>query len=539
MGHQETLQRTSFAHVCGDSLIAAIAGLALYASFQPVGWWWLSVPALALYISRIDEARAPRALTVTFVFGMSFWLPLINWIPLAVGTTPPWFVLAFVQTLFLVAWVLFARWTQLWAWARGPIMQALLFGLTWAGVGAARSRWPWSGFPWGSVALPQVDSPLGHLAPYGGTTVITAVVVALAVLVRRAFAARDASVIREHWFSRPALAVIVATAYVAPLALTLPNQAENGMLRIGVVQGDIALPGAQAYKHEGEVTGNNVRTSLELASSPDVVDHPLDLAIWGEGSVDRDPVAFPAIGQAVDHAASALDAPVLIGYTNLNERDRVKNWLAIWEPGQGLEESARYSKHVPVPFGEFIPFREFIASFSTEVAQSSRDMEAGEEPPLMTVQARDGSAVPLAVGICFEAAYPMVIGDGVARGGQAIVVPSNNYHFQSSGESAQQGQLLRMRAMEYSRSAVQASTTGHSYVIRPDGSILEQTDTEQAATLTADIPLRSSLTLTAQAGEKIPHAVMVATLITSFFALVTVIGQGIRARAHARRASND
>ena len=69
----------------------------------------------------------------------------------------------------------------------------------------------------------------------------------------------------------------------------------------------------------------------------------------------------------------------------------------------------------------------------------------------MTIQARDGRSVPLAVGICFEAAYPLVIGDGVARGGQAIVVPSNNYHFRSSGESAQQGQLLRMRAMEYSR----------------------------------------------------------------------------------------
>ena len=116
---------------------------------------------------------------------------------------------------------------------------------------------------------------------------------------------------------------------------------------------------------------------------------------------------------------------------------------------------------------------------------------------------------------------------------------AQHIHHADGHRAAQQGQLLRMRAMEYSRSAVQASTTGHSYVIRPDGSILEQTDTEQAATLTADIPLRSSLTLTAQAGEKIPHAVMVATLITSFFALVTVIGQGIRARARARRASND
>lgn len=538
MEHQDILRRASFAHVCGDSIIAAIAGLALYASFPPVGWWWLSVPALALYISRIDEARAPRALTVTFVFGMSFWIPLIDWIPLAVGTRPPWFVLAFVQTLFLMAWALFARWTQLWAWARGPIMQALFYALTWAGVDAARSRWPWSGFPWGSVALPQVDSSLGRLAPYGGTTLITVVVVFLAVLVRRACAARDASVVREHWFSRPALALIVAGAFIAPLAVTLPNQAENGMLRIGVVQGDIALPGAQAYSREGEVTDNNVRASLELASSPELAHDPIDLAIWGEGSVDRDPLAFPAIGQAVDRAATALDAPILIGYTNLNERDRVKNWLAVWDPGTGMDEAARYSKHVPVPFGEFIPFRDFIASFATEVAQSSKDMEAGEEPPLMTIEARDGRSVPLAVGICFEAAYPMVIGDGVARGGQAIIVPSNNYHFRSSGESAQQGQLLRMRAMEYSRSAVQASTTGHSYVIRPDGSILESTGTEQAATLAADIPLRSSLTVTAWAGERVPGAVMAATFVINALALVTVIGQGIRASARARRASS-
>lgn len=538
MGHQEILRRVSFAHVCGDSIIAAVAGLALYASFPPLGWWWLSVPALALYMSRIDEARAPRALTVTFVFGMSFWIPLIDWIPLAVGTRPPWFVLAFVQTLFLMTWALFARWTQLWAWARGPIMQALFYALTWAGVDAARSRWPWSGFPWGSVALPQVDSSLGRLAPYGGTTLITAVVVFLAVLVRRACAARDASVVREHWFSRPALPLIVAGAFIAPLAVTLPNQAENGMLRIGVVQGDIALPGAQAYSREGEVTDNNVRASLELASSPELAHDPIDLAIWGEGSVDRDPLAFPAIGQAVDRAATALDAPILIGYTNLNERDRVKNWLAVWEPGTGMDESARYSKHVPVPFGEFIPFRDFIASFATEVAQSSRDMEAGNEPPLMTIKARDGRSVPLAVGICFEAAYPLVIGDGVARGGQAIIVPSNNYHFRSSGESAQQGQLLRMRAMEYSRSAVQASTTGHSYVIRPDGSIMESTGTEQAATLAADIPLRSSLTVTARAGERVPGTVMAATFVINALALVTVIGQGIRASARARRASS-
>ena len=531
MGYQQMFQRASFAHVCGDSIIAVIAGLALYASFPPVGWWWLSVPAFALFVSRIDEARAPRALTVTFVFGMSFWVPLIDWIPLAIGTTLPWFVLALVQTFFFMGWVVFARWTQLWRLARGPLVQAFLFALTWAGVDAARSSWPWSGFPWGSVALPQVDSSLGHLAPYGGTTVVTAAVVFLAVLTRRMFAYRDAAVRREHWFSRPFLAVLVLAGVIAPLAIPLSNKAEEGYLRVGVVQGDIALPGPRAYSHPGEVTSNNMRASLSLAADPAVIDKPIDVALWGEGSVDRDPVTFADIGSIVDKAAVALDAPILIGYTNLNDRDRVKNWLAIWRPGVGIDEKARYSKHVPVPFGEFIPFREFIASFATEAAQSAKDMEAGDETPLMRVPARDGRRVPVAVGICFEGAYPSVIGEGVACGGQMIVTPSNNYHFRSSGESAQQGQLLRMRAMEYSRSAVQSSTTGHSYVIRPDGSVLASTDTESVATLVADMPLRSSLTVTARAGETIPFAFMGLSLLIAVSGWVSAIRWGIAERA--------
>ena len=135
----------------------------------------------------------------------------------------------------------------------------------------------------------------------------------------------------------------------------------------------------------------------------------------------------------------------------------------------------------------------------------------------------------MAVGICFEGAYPSVIGEGVAAGGQMIVTPSNNYHFRSSGESAQQGQLLRMRAMEYSRSAVQSSTTGHSYVIRPDGSVLASTDTESVATLVADVPLRSSLTLTARAGERIPLACMGLSLVIGL--AVTAIRWRIAERA--------
>lgn len=523
MRYSSLARPVSFAHVCGDAMIGAAAGLALYSAFPPLGWWWMTIPALALFISRIDEARAARAFAVTIAFGMSTWLPLINWVPMAVGVRAAWFVLACAQTLFLCAWVLFTRWTALWPWARGPVAQAIIYAITWTGVDCARSRWPWSGFPWGSVALPQVDSPLGHLAPYGGTSVVAAAVVFLAVLTRRTFAYRDAAVRREHWFSRPLLAVLVLAGVIAPAAIPLSNRAEDGHLRVGVVQGDIALPGLQAYSHPGEVTTNNMRASLQLATDPEVVANPIDVALWGEGSVDRDPVAVASVGEIVDEAARGLDAPILIGYTNLNERGRVKNWLALWRPGAGLDEGALYSKHVPVPFGEFIPFRSFIASFATEAAQAAVDMEAGVEDPLLVVTTRDGRSVRVAVGICFESAYPSVIGEGVGLGGQVIVTPSNNYHFRSSAESAQQGQLLRMRALEYGRSAIQASTTGHSYVIRPDGSVLASTDTEAVATVVADVPLRSSLTLTARAGEAIPRAFMAASFLVALAATASAV----------------
>ena len=98
------------------------------------------------------------------------------------------------------------------------------------------------------------------------------------------------------------------------------------MLRVGVVQGDIALPGAEAYSREGEVTDNNVRASLELASSPELAQNPIDLAIWGEGSVDRDPLAFPAIS----HGARCADPDRLHEPERARPRQELAGAVGAW-----------------------------------------------------------------------------------------------------------------------------------------------------------------------------------------------------------------
>ena len=194
-----------------------------------------------------------------------------------------------------------------------------------------------------------------------------------------------------------------------------------------------------------------------------------------------------------------------------------------------------------MPFGEFIPFRPLIASLATEAARQNHDMAAGGEPGLMTARLTDGRAVPIAVGICFEGAYESVIGEGVALGGQVIITPSNNYLFESSAESAQQAQLLRMRAMEYSRSAVQASTTGVSAVIRPDGSVQASTAVMSAASMVETVPLRTSLTPAARMGALPARAAMVlagALLLASAVRARIVRAAAARAAGDAREEEN-
>ncbi len=508
-----------------DLALSALAGVALWAAFPDLSWSWTTVPALALYFSRIDHAGLGRGLLNTLVFAACWWFPLIDWVPLATGGTLPWVALAATQILAILLFALIARLLRVWAWTRTALGQCGAYALVWVGVEQLRSHYPWSGFPWGNVAMPQVDSPLGRLAPWGGEVLVSLVVVALAVGLRRVFGLR-ADEDSAHWYTRPAILVLGAAIVAGAWALPLPASQEAGSLRVGVVQGDVELPGADTFAVEGKVAGNNAAMTRELAANGGGV----DLGIWGETGADRDPRESALVSRILDSSVGALGAPILFGFANVQD-DLRWNWLGVWRAGEGLDPDALYAKQKPVPFGEFIPFRSVISKLATEAAQVNLDMAAAGNPGILHVGLADGRTIPIAVGICFESAYPSVIGEGVRLGGEVIVTPSNNYHFRSSAESAQQAQLLRFRAMEFSRSAIQASTTGESVVIRPDGSIQASTKPQTAAWLAESVPLRTSITPAARMGEIPADVVMIATVVLAIASLGGAIASRGRGRA--------
>ncbi|WP_243442543.1 apolipoprotein N-acyltransferase [Schaalia vaccimaxillae] len=490
-----------------DVVVCALAGLAMWCAFPDAGLWWLVVPSLALFFSRIDTVGWGRSLLYTIVFATCFWLPLIDWVVLATGGWLPWIALTASQVFFYAVWVLCVKLIEVWHWTMSVLGQSVIYGITWVGIEQLRSSFPWSGFPWGAVHLPQVDSPLGHLAPYGGETLVGGVVVVVAVLVRRTFSLRQVHDVTS-WWGRPAMLGLACALFVAPLAIPLPSSQEAGSLRLALVQGDVRLPGAQAFSREGEVTANNAQVTAEVAGAGESV----DLVIWGETAADRDPRESQLVADLVSRSSKKLDAPILLGFANVKD-DLRWNWIGTWYPGEGLDESNLYAKQKPVPFGEFIPWRSLVSRLATEAAQVNLDMAPADNPGYMEIRTASGRQVPLAVGICFEAAYASIFREGVTMGGQMIVTPSNNYHFLDSAQTAQQGQTLRFRSMEFSRSSVQASTTGRSYVIRPDGQIQAMTQPQSAEYLVAQVPLRTSLTLTTQMGHWPGLAVQCATAL--------------------------
>lgn len=495
---EELRSRSGRGRFMWNSLRSIAAGLLMWAAFPDVGAWYATIISLALIIAVVDRSRTGAAMFYSGLFGAVFWLPHVHWATIASGGWLPWVMLALTQILWSILWGLSVRILHMWSWARTLRGSLGINIVAWLGIESLRSMVPFTGFPWGKIAYPQVDSSLGHLAPWGGEVLVGAAVVAAAVLIRWAFAwAHDLEGLR--WYSRPAMLSWLVVILVMPLFLPLYTEQQEGAVRVGIVQGNVEIPGAKTYAVEGKVTGNHVLVTRDLlAASPEV-----DVIVWGEGALDRDPRTNALVESQVRGIVDRAQRPILVGFNEYDQQKGViRNFYGPWYPSNAPSPGLGplYGKQLPVPFGEYIPFREFISSLATEAAQVRVDMEAVDNSSRLDVIVGEGRVLPLATGICFEVAYEGLLAEGVRSGGQIIVIPSNNYHFRASPESAQQSQMARFRAMEFSRSAMQVSTTGESVLIRPDGGVIARTGRQSGEFAVGTLPLRTSVTPAAWMG---------------------------------------
>jgi apolipoprotein N-acyltransferase len=216
------------------------------------------------------------------------------------------------------------------------------------------------------------------------------------------------------------------------------------------------------------------------------------VVIWPENSSDIDPYINADAARQIDRAASAIDAPILVGAVVQGPGRFISNTAIVWDPEDGPGDT--YVKRHPVPLAEYVPARGFFRFFSTQVDRV-RDQRAGYEVGVLDI-----GGLRLGDLICFEVVYDGLVDDVVDGGAEMIVVQTNNATFGYTDESAQQLAMSRLRAVEFGRTVVVAATSGISAVVAPDGSIVRSSELFTPAVFVEDIAQRSSSTVAQRLG---------------------------------------
>jgi apolipoprotein N-acyltransferase len=483
--------RPSWARLATALLAGVVTGLC----FPPVGLGPVVLVALIPLLWAWRDARPAHAALYGFVWGLGAYTVVIPWIryfgyvaivPLAVAMS-----LAVALIGALVA-----------AYGRRGLATPFLTAAVWVVVEALRGRFPFGGFPWCDLGLTLHDVPAARaLASVGGTLLVSFVIVAVnGLLLDLGLALRARGTRHALLAGIGVVGILVATVVVD---VTRFEPTTTGHLRVALLQGDdVQLPLAQ------QVDQPLTEKHLALA---DRLHGRYDLIVFPESALDTDPEQDPELRARIVALAQQHDAAVLVNARTPAADGQVKNTNLLYTPTGRLQGT--YSKQHLVPFGEYVPWRGAL-SWLPELRQVPYDFEPGHSRTLFTAHGHPFESV-----ICFESAFGPLVRDAVRDGAELLVVSTNNRSYQRSANSEQHLALGQMRAAETGRAVLQASVSGISAVIDPDGSVHHQTGLFESRIVSATVPTSTGETLYVRFGDWVVLLSAIAMVVVTVIAV--------------------
>jgi apolipoprotein N-acyltransferase len=500
--------------------LALAAGVALCAAFPGHDVWILAPVAVGLLALATCGARVRVGFLLGLVAGLVFFGYSLSWAGIVVGAVP-WAGLTVSQALFTALLGAATAYLQ----SRGPVqrIRPLVVALAWVVQEALRDRLPYGGFPWVRLAFSQADSPLGRLAALAGAPAVTFAVALigglLAAVVWRLGTRSTEPDLHPGGDVRGRVPLAVGGAGVVLIAgFTVPLPTDGSPANILAVQGNVARAGLEFNAERRQVLDNHATATEDAAAEIAAGDRAKpDLVVWPENSSDIDPTRNSDAEAQIRRAVDAVGVPVVVGTLLEEPAPDISNVALLYEPGKGIVQT--YVKQHPVPFGEYIPNRDFFRLFSDKVDLVRADFAAGSGPVLFHVPAASGGQIVAGPTICFEVAYDDLVRDNVDLGANLLLVQTNNATFGYTDESVQQLAISRIRAMEHGRSIVHVSTVGVSALVGPDGTVYQPSALFTRTVLSGSLPLRNVRTIATMVG---PWPEYVACL--AFAAVVLLAG---------------
>ena len=474
-------------------ILAAVSGLILGLSMPLPGWWPLAWVGLVPLFVAIRDVRPGRAALLGLVTGMVYCGFFARW--LFIFGTLPWFAVITFQALYIALFAaLYARVSRL----RPQWLPFVLVPAAWVSVQFVKSLGV-SACTWGSLAHTQANFlPAIQIAAVTGSWGIDFVVClvnfAIGVAVTDRARSRTALVV--------AGAVMIAALGFGTLSLATSPPAKDGH-RVAILQGNM-------YNH-GNLP-NYPRRVYEryLALTLEAAEHKPDIILWPETAIPTT-IQSPGWADEIAGLANRAGSWVLMGGYDLSADPGLRGYynalLAFSDEGQ--QKDAYHKAHL-VPFGEFVPFRDYL-TFLKRYHVRVDDVLPAETHDLI-----DTPIGKLGTSICFESTFSQIAGVETRNGAEVLVVASNDAWFEGSSATYQHFAAARLRAVENRRFLLRAASTGISAVIDPYGRVRHKLGVSREGMIMDTVVPSRTLTLYSRFADWLAYLCLPLTAICLF-----------------------
>lgn len=443
-----------------QALVSFFAGIAAALIFPPFTGQGQGYAAFVLFLALLlgKERSKKELFGLAYWFGFAFYAIGFVWINNALLIDENKFI-EYVPLVFLATGLFFGLFTGIpavaAAWGKNIYSRCLLFSVAFVGFEWVRS-FIFTGFPWNLLGTALSFSPYliqgaAHIGTYGLSLLLLLLLCGMAIVL--CGAVKKQFCLGALWF------ILLPVIFFYSEAKQYQPQ-KQGELVVRLVQPSIP----QTFKWHPALAYKNFRQYIDLSKSK-----PLDgvhMVVWGETAspyfLDRDDEHRKEITEAIPEGGFLITGLLRAGIVN----GEIVPYNSLFVINKDGDIKDYYDKAHLVPFGEYLPFREYLPDFMTPVANVVGDL--GRGVPFKNIQVQ---GLPLMGGaICYESIFPKEVVNPEKKPEILLVLANDGWYGVSAGPY-QHLAAAQMRAVEEGITVVRSANTGISAVILPNGDI--------------------------------------------------------------------
>lgn len=326
------------------------------------------------------------------------------------------------------------------------------------------------GFTWGRISISQAD----NLYLVQSAALLGSLFISFIMVVINGFLA---TIMYEYILNKRIhkkyifIVIIIFVSNVSYGIIRINNDKVYNEVNVSVIQGNIASDEKWNFKSVEKHLDIYMNITKDALDKAKLNNRESQILIWPETAI---PINLKEINKTYNRYTNLAKNNNVIfitgGFSSELKDSKMLDYNSIYTFNNNGEEIGLYSKRHLVPFGEYLPFRNFILNIYPEIENINileDDITPGKYTEITNTEFGNVGGV-----ICFESIFPHLVRESVKDGAEILTILTNDSWFKDSKAVYQHNNQAVLRAIENNRYVIRAANTGISSIIDNKGRII-------------------------------------------------------------------